>query len=560
MLVMTTVTFAQNYKIEKEIFLCDISALPVDLGTQVLGVDASATGGQWREVDSKDNSKVLNPKAKNVLKAIDLTPGDYTFIYKANSNNPCAEEGEEFKAVVHILETPKPVNIAVPLCEGDTRNIDLKTLISATLKDKYNIAYKEADGSVIPNGILAIGATETEAIKATYEITGVTNANYPCTLSADIAIDVTREADYLAKNYSGEKTFCIDKMPKKLNLKAELGISVDIDWTTPSGAPTINDGVIDFENATQAIAKGVYTYSFVINAPNNKCGLDKKKGTYTLTITDDLTDKLNKEKEKAICKVNTPNANIDMFSTLGISIPIQSGVWEAADAATPEDYIKDGFFDASKAPTGTYKYQFRVSNAADLCGIAGKTSGILTFIIENGGDLLDGTLQLCMANLPTDINLSKYISGMTNANTTWSDAQGNVVAGGTLDASSLKKGTYQYTYETGSSDCKSTGALYISVVDKLSNFTDRTVKYCLTDTGSDTIDLDGLLAVGGVKGIWSGTGATNANYDGNTHVFNGRTAGAGTYTFTFTADSGAGCSLANQTATITVIMTDDLAQ
>lgn len=556
MLLLTTAAFAQTYKADKTISLCDTEALPINLGTQVLGIDASATGGQWQQVNATDNSQIINPKAKNVLKAIDLTPGTYVFVYTANDSNPCAEEGDKFRATVNILETPKPVNINVPLCEGDTRDVDLKTLISATFKDKYsNIAYKKADGTDIVNGVLAISANDEGTIEATYEIIGVTNSEYPCTLSSTISVNITRDADFTNKDFSGKKALCVTKMPEKINLNAELGIGATVNWTTAAGAPAVTSGVVDLSGS---VATGTYVYNFTISAPGTSCGLDGKTGAYTLTITDDLTDELNATKQKAICKLNTPNANIDMFQTLGINIPVQSGVWEPADQATPDTYIKNGFFDASKAPAGTYKYQLRVSNAADLCGIAGKTSGILTFIIENGGNLLDGTVQLCSVNLPSDLNLSKYIAGISASTTTWKDAAGAVVSSGVLDASRLKKGTYEYIYETGSSECKSTGSLYISVVDKLSNFTDRSVKYCLTDTGSDAISLDGLLAVAGITGSWSGAGTGNTNYNTTTHMFNGRAAGTGTYTFTFTADNASGCGLANQTATITVIITDNL--
>lgn len=550
----------QKKVIMKELKVCDTDTRPINIGEAVVGISLTPQGGSWAEVDPSDSSytTVIRDKVSNIFVAIDRQPGVYVFVYTAK-NNACMTNGDKAVAVIEILETPKPVHINVTLCPGDSKNINLNDYISSTLKAKYptSITYKDNSNKLITNGLLAIPSTFTGTTTASYKINGIIST---CNSIAPISLNVTRSIeDINTSDLVGEKTFCISALPPSINLNNELGLAGNGTWIAEGTTLPIENGVIDLKKATE----GTHKYRFTFDS-SSSCFSSGTVANYTLNILKDMTTVIKEQGELNICKIRNPERRIEMQSILNISIPINAGEWTPNVGNPPNAVdISDGYFEVANATEGTYSYTYKVSNAIDLCGLMNKTATV-KITIENGGHLFDGEVQICSANIPSNLVLSNYVSGVAKTQTTWYEFDGTTeISTGTIDPSILNVGTHRYVYRTGSTQCKSEGTLYVTIQDQITNFTNKEIAYCLTDIGADQINLNEILGVAGVPGSWT-TSVTGANYNETTLLFNGKAEAEkiGTYpqtfTFTFTADNTAGCGLAGETATITVKITDTL--
>lgn len=552
-----SVAVAQNMVI-KEIKICDTSVRPISLGEDVIGTSLIPTGGTWAEVKAiPPYNTVIKNNISNVFVAIDRQPGKYAFVYTAK-NNVCMPNGDKAIAIIEILETPKPLHVNVALCEGDTKDINLTHYISSTLNAKYptSIIFKDTNGSELINGIFPISDTFEGVNTTTYEVELLT-AN-ACNTKALITINVTRTKENINnKDLTGEKAFCISALPPSINLNNELGLAGNGTWEVDgvNSLTVTPNGVVNLSNET--LNSGTYKYKFTANGESG-CIPAGTLASYTIEIVDDMTTLIAAEGSLNICKIRNPERKIELQSLLNISIPIKAGEW-TPDAGNPSNSvdITDGYFEVADAPIGTYIYKFKLSNAINMCGLQNKEATV-KLIIENGGNFLDGEVQICSSNVPTVLSLCKYVAGLESGTATWYEFDGKTkIPTGIIDPSQLAVGTHKYTYKAGNADCKSEGSLYITIEDELSNFTDKTISYCLTDLGANAISLEEILGVAGIMGTWN-TDVTGANYDSVNYVFNGKAQGIGTYTFTFTADDTTGCGLANKNATITIKITDTL--
>lgn len=547
-----SVAVAQKH-IEKTKIVCDTDVLPIKLGENVMGINLDPSGGTWQEVDALDNTKIIDKDASEVFVALDRQPGKYVFIYTAH-NNVCMAKGDTAKAIVIVRETPKPIHINVALCPGESTTIKLKDYISPKFT---TVAFTDDKGGAITNGDLVIPANFEGEGTASYKVTMTPTST--CNSEALITYNVTRDGTVSTKDLTGSKLLCITALPDKMNLNNELGLAGNGSWTAEGVAPNITNGVITFP---QSVTTGTYTYKYTFSG--GTCGLAGTVATYTLTIADDLSTQF-KDGDINVCKIRNPKRKVDMMSALNINVPVASGKWKAEAGNPQEVSITDGFFEVENAIPGTYKYRFKISDASDLCGLGGKEA-VLSLILDKGGRLKDGEVQVCSTGASNSFDLSKHISGIKGKTVTWYDAKGTTeITGGKIDASKLDVGTYKYVYKTSVNDCPYEGSLYVAIIkDKeITNFVDKEIAYCYDDEGADAIDLDEVLSVAGITGTWTTT-VTGPNYDANTHVFNGKAEAQKTgvypqtYSFTFTADSKAGCGLAGKSVTIKVKITDTL--
>lgn len=554
LLFTVSVAVAQQ-TITKEIKVCDTDVRPINLGEDVIGISLTPRGGTWAEVKpTSPYTTVIKNNVSNIFVAIDRQPGKYAFVYTAK-NNVCMTNGDKAIAVIEILETPKPIHINVALCEGETKDIILNDYISTTLKTKYptGIVFKDNANTVLAGSTLPISATFEGTDTATYEVAALTAD--ACNTKAVITLNVTRTKENITANdLIGTKTFCVSALPPSINLNNELGLAGNGDWQIDVATiPITANGVINLTGATA----GTHKYKFTANGASS-CIAAGTLATYTIEIVEDMTTLITTEGNLNVCKIRNPKRKIELQSILNISIPINAGEW-TPDATNPPNSVDvtDGYFEVEDAIPGTYTYNFKVSNAINLCGLENK-EGTVKIILENGGNFFDGEVQICSANVPTELDLSTHVSGLLGNTVEWYQFDGTTaIPTGKINPSQLAVGTHKYVYKTGATDCKSEGTLYVTIEDTITNFTNKQVSYCLTDDGADAINLKEILGVAGVPGSWTTT-VTGTNYNTTTQVFNGKAQGIGTYTFTFTADATAGCGLAGKTATITVKITDTL--
>ncbi|MHA7109006.1 hypothetical protein ACRTDU_02695 [Sunxiuqinia elliptica] len=526
--------------------MCEGEVLPVKLD-DIVNLGLSAGGGSWHEVNPADNS-IIEEDVSNVFLGINRLPGTYKFIF-VPKNNPCMEDEDRAEATIEILETPKPLSHYITLCSGETINFDLATLISQSLKDKYTISYKDADGNALASSSISID-TEGELF-FTYELGGASDL---CNNNASIVLSVISDDMAAGLTFDEGLAFCVTAVPESLNLNDELGLTgKNGTWEATGGAPAITDGVIDLTNVV--VGDYVYAYKWT------DCSGVEQTNPFTVSITDDLSnDFVDVERES--CKTINSNGFIELLDVIGVGLPANSGVWtvEVAVDGTAID-VADGIFEIADSRVGQYVYRYTVSNAVDLCGIQGM-SATVTLNVYDSGEVLDGEVQLCKANLTagTSLDLAGFMQNLPVGGT-WYDLDGTTaLTGSSIDAGSLDIGVYSYKYEFASGPCGNGDAeLLVVVTDVLTNFKDKTKSYCLTDAGADQIDLDAILSVGNIEGTWTNTDNAT-NFDSTTNVFDGAAEGVGEYSFTFKATAeGCGVNVGDEVV-IKIIITDDLTQ
>lgn len=527
--------------------MCEGEVLPVKLD-DIVSLGLSAGGGSWHEVNPADNS-VIEENVSNVFLGINRLPGTYKFIF-VPKNNPCMEDEDRAEATINIMEIPKLVNHYITLCSGETINFDLATLISQSLKDEYAITYKDANGNALASSSISID-TEGELF-FTYELAAGTSGL--CVNKAPIVLSVISDNMAAGLTFDEGLAFCVTAVPQSLNLNEELGLTgKDGTWEATGGAPAVTGGVISLTNV--AVGNYVYTYKWT------DCSGAEQTNPFTVSITDDLSSDFV-DAERDICKTINSNGFIVLLDVIGVGLPANSGVWTVeTDVDGTAIDVADGIFEIEDSRVGQYVYRYTVSNAVDLCGIQGK-SATVTLNVYDSGEVLDGEVQLCKANLTpgTSLDLTAFMPNMP-AGGTWYDLDGTTaLAGSSIDAGSLNIGVYSYRYEFASGPCGNGDAnLLVVVTDVLTNFKDKTKSYCLTDTGADQIELNTILGIGNIEGTWTNT--DNAmNFDNTSNVFNGAAEGLGEYNFTFKATVD-GCGVnAGDEVVITIIITDDLAK
>lgn len=545
----TSSAMAQN--VIGETTICEGRATPLKLD-EVAGLALSAGGGYWTEVSAIDNA-IIQERVSNVLVAVDLLPGDYKFIFTP-TNNPCMDDADRAVVTIHILPIAKAINHYVVLCDGETISLDLKSLLSPALTAMYSgFEFKDSKGVVLTSSTVSF-STKGDFIY-TYSITDAGASD--CQSSAKIAINVVSQELGDKLDLPTEVAYCINAVPAAINLNTALGFSgKEGVWAATGSAPAPVGGIVSFP--TPEIGDYAYTYTYT------NCSGTSVTLPFTIKITDDLTSDFV-DGSTEVCKTIASNGFIDLMSVLGVNLPETAGSWRVVQEASPVD-VADGIFEMAEARVGTYVYRFEVSNAADdLCAIANGAAEV-TIKISDSGEVLDGEVQLCKANLSgVTLNMNEFMRSLPSGGT-WYDVDGTtVINGDAFDVSGLNLGVYSYTYKFDGGTCgEGEASLLVVVTDMLTNFKDKTVKFCLTDDGADAIDLDQLLAIGGISGVWTATADSNATTQNPTldanNVFNGRDAGVGIYYFEFKSSEDACGIQIDDTSMITVIITEDLTE
>lgn len=523
---------------------CEGSVYPIKL-EDVVGLGLSAGGGSWAEVTPTDNNVVIDANPSNIFLGIDRRPGTYVFVFTPK-NNPCLDNDDRAVVTINIYPLPTAVSHLLILCAGSPFDFDLSSLISQEVLDAYTVSYKDESGDALASSIININ-TEGE-FNYSYHISG--NGDDVCVDYADISLAVVAIGVADQVDFTEGLSYCAANLPATVNLNQKLGLSAkDGSWSAASGAPTITKGVVALAGASHG--NYVYTYNY------EDCDGNAKTKDFTIAISEDLSTSF-KDVSQDYCKTMSPVMSVDLMDLLGVGFPNSVGTWSEVSVSSPVDVV-DGLFEMSDARSGEYIYRFTVSNAVDLCGVSGLYADVTLNIFDNN-ETLDGEVQLCKANIESgsSIDLAEFMQSLP-VNGTWCDLDGTALSGSTADVSALGLGIYSYKYVFDGGPCgEGSVQLLVVVTDMLTNFKDKTKSYCISDDGSDHIDLDQVLALGNVAGTWENT-SNVTNFNNSTNVFNGRDEGLGEYIFTFTA-AGDGCGIsAGDKVVITIKITDDLA-
>ncbi len=563
---------AQTYWTEGTKNICSNNAFPVDLGRDLIETEVSAGGGTWDEVDPTDHSIIIDADVSKLFVAMSRMPGEYHFVFTAK-NNPCKPDGEKALVKVVIIENPVSSNEEILLCVGDAPTVELKDYLSPQLS-ALTMDFIDEGGNTVAGGQFDIPADFEGDINFSYTIK---ESNYHCETDANLTLVIKRSADVSTLPTDETLTVCNDAMPEKVDLNDILGYNLAGTWAS--------DGATSGATAPAPVGSVVTLKGLVVNSlpatlVYKLTATGSCYSSYTPTVTIKITDALSVDFNNAtkdICKTSSPKGYVDLMEILGVQVPQSSGIWKVVNETSPVD-VQDGVFELADARVGKYEYMYKVSDAVDLCGLSDQ-SATVTLNIFDSGEANDGDVQICPAS-SGDLNLGKYIVGLPTTGVNWfkgTGTSGTAVTGGTVDMSGLDLGTHKYTYSYDAGPCGSTeGFLLVTVSDIVTNFTDKKIKICLTDSGSDAIDLDTRLGVAGVPGTWTFDDSNSDNITDQTaaaisaqlngSIFDGKatasaetaTPNEGTYVFKYTVDSGySGCVSASEIF-ITIVMTEEL--
>lgn len=569
------------YSYEEEIKICDKNANPVKLGEDVLGLALSSGGGVWYEVNPSDHNEILETDASNVFLALSRMPGEYHFVFVAK-NNPCMPDASKALAKVIIIENPLSSNVNILLCTGDAPALHLIDLLTPQ-HQSLTVEFKDAAGNVLTGNTYSIPDDFEGDIELSYDIL---DADYLCDKSMNMVLVVERELDVANLPTSKTLSLCKNAVPVAVDLNTILGYTINGSWevnaaTTGATAPSPSGAIVDLQGLviTNYPANLVYTL-----IPSSGACYSSYSPKVTIVITEDLSTNFT-DVNYEVCKTSSPTGYVNLMQLLGVNVPVNIGTWSPVDGfdnTSPID-IADGVFDLADARAGTYAYQYKISNAVELCGINDETAQVKITVYDSS-EAVDGEVQLCDGVTEGELDLSKYIVGLPVSGVTWyngRDVTGETLTDNKVSFAELNRGTQTFTYEYTAGVCgTSMGRLYVTLSDVLTNFKDREVMYCLTDFGSDAINLDQLLGVAGIPGTWtqyiaastSDQSGTDGYWNQTSNIFDGFAAaivdrddanepksGPWTYVFEFTVDSDySGCIAAGSKARITITMTEDL--
>lgn len=564
-----TLANAKAQDVEKTKYVCDINAnSTLDLGFDVMGEVLTREGGRWDQIESNAIPAVVKfSNVSNIFNMVGKGPGTYTFRYTA-TNNACLPVGHTRTAVVTILETPKTVSHDIYLCDGESKSIDLSTVVSATLP---GVTFSNPSAGSLSGSDLTIPGSATGQITIDYSINhGFMNT---CNDAAVIVLNLDRTGTPPQLTIS-EITYCEETIPASINLTNASGTTVTSTtvngiWTAPSGsAVTVTNGVADF--SSPVAGDYVFTYTW----PASTC-YSGSSATFTVKVLDNLSWPTADPTDN-ICKSDNPNRIYNLMQEgFGLNLPASAGVWTEVGrpAGAAPVTITDGLFEVADAKPGPYKYQFTISSAAEgICYLDGSNTITLN-VGDIDGSMLDGRMQICQNDLESasgNLALYHFVPGMDASGATWSaptPPSGSItITNGVLsyaDLALLGSGTHKFTFNYGSAGCSGTGegSLYVTVADGLDVPTAIELEYCRPDVPGKIYlnQVVGADLTG--KGTWDISGSGNNNSDltaGTDYTSSGElvlpTTGTGEYEFTFSStDTTGDCAVQNIVVTVKVV-------
>ncbi|WP_430817711.1 hypothetical protein [Carboxylicivirga sp. RSCT41] len=558
---------AQNHKKEGEMSVCSNHTSAIRLGEDVVGLALSTGGGVWNEVDPANNTTILHSDVSNIFLAMNRMPGEYHFVFTAK-NNPCLADGETALAKVTIIENPLSSSATILLCANDAPELTLSNYLPAGIQG-LTVTFYDASGTEVTDGEYEVAASFEGDINFSYEVSG----GAMCNTEAKLTLIIEREATIT--DLPGSKTLevCKTAIPASVNLNAVLGYNISGEWAVDNSATvggatgaTVSGSMVDLSGLTFTGDAASITYKLTPTT-------DECYETYTPSVTISIEDDLSGVGAETIevCKTASPQGYINLMEVLGINVPVNVGQWRLVNDASPVD-VQDGIFELADARAGDYVYKYEVSNAADICGLV---DAQVTIEVSDISEAYDGEVQVCAGGQGVSVTLDNYILGLPSG-AKWYEglaAEGTELASSTI-TTSADPGMYAYTYSYDAGPCgNASGHLYVTVTDELTNFKDKVVEFCLTDNGTDAINLDQILGVAGVSGDWEFvSGSSTSGHTANEiaaymtdNVFNanaaagaettdtntGVTKNTGTYVFKFTAGAGS-CIEEDSEATITI--------
>ena len=500
--------------------LCNTAGTTLDLNTMLVGADA---GGVWTET-SGIPSGGFTP-GTGMLDASGVAAGAYTFDYTTTGIAPCVNEFATITINIE-QEVDAGADNATTSCNAAGSTVDLTTLlVGADAGGTWAETTGTPSGAFTPGtGVLDAASTAAGFYTFTYTLTAVA----PCL--DDFATFTVTVEDIVNAGGDNTATLC-NSVGTTLDLNTLLvGADAGGTWSEttaiPSGGFTPGTGVLDASGVTA----GVYTFEYYLTAVA-PCADDF--ATFTITIEQEVT--AGDDNTSTMC--NTAGSTLDL-NTLLVGADA-GGIWSESTIPGSGSFTPGtGIFDASGLVAGVYTFDYDVAAVAPC--LADQSSFSITVTnLPNAG--ADNTSALCNS-AGTTLDLNTLLVG-ADPGGTWAETTGSgafTPGTGTLDASGVAAGVYNFTYEIlAVGPCPGDISSFdITIEQEVDAGADNTSSLC--NTAGTMLDLNTLLSGADAGGVWSET-TGSGSFTPGTGMFDAAGLGAGTYDFVYTLTAVAPC-------------------
>ena len=436
-------------------------------------------------------------------------PGPYT--YTVHGLAPCIDRS------VVVVVTVNPVanagsNGVITICDN-IFPFSLFTVLggspslSGSWKDPFNVAHT---GIYVP-GVSTPGVY-------TYTVTGLP----PCAnATATVTVIENSATDAGSPNVI---SLCSDATTFQLFDQLLGTPDAGGSWTDPNSDP-YPSGSYD----PGVSLPGTYTYTVQGVTP---CA----NSSSTVTVQESTAPDAGISTTVLIC---TTSPSAQLFGLLA-GTPQSGGTWAIQGGGT-----HSGLLNPAVDVSGTYLYTV---TGAPPCSTAMASVQVTLVSAPNAGT--NGSITACLDD--NAINLFSGLGGTFNGGGTWTNVNSEgTLTGGTLDATGVSAGSYQYIYTVvGTSPCANASAtVTVTIADELDAGTNATIQVC---TNQNAVDL--FLALGGTPQ----TGGNWLNINGcsgfSAGIFNATAASPGsTCEFIYILSASAACLRDSAIVTVEVI-------
>lgn len=594
-------TYKTNgFSYAKEFWMCSSYTKNINMAFEAFGVSVSSQG-KWYELRPGAYTDATTDFTSSLLKTMPVDnifnvdgrgAGIYEFLFVNEAAGFC-DMPLNAKAIFRVYVVPDLTGFSVKtvICQGSTTTVDFTLNVPSVVKDFANQmgwSFVIKDGASIVAMPLTVSSPGIK--NYTYEINdasgnfagryaALTTSAYSCASTAKISHSVEHSTNVITPPAAIQNTYCLSNLMQTHPTNYLVDLASVLNFSAPNGQwSVVSDGgatvtVAAATGAADILLTGRTAPSTVIFAYSfTGCDGASTPSSVNVTFVFGNTELTSEISNKSVVKCrNFATGDVSLLDILGISVPSTAGTWsEILSGAT--NTIPSGTVDFSTLQTGKdYTYRYNVSPAAvsELCQVT-SYEATLTLKIDDVNGLNSGQAQICK-NLydggAATVNLSDYIAGLPSTGVQWYTWNGTLIASPStyaINATNFNVGTNLFKFVYTSTCGQAEGNLYLTVTDRMTNFTNKTIRFCYTDAEAQSIDLFQKLGIVGLQGSWTSTSVTtNLSTSG---VFSGTAqyeadggSAAGDKTYIFEYDSpGEGCINAGEKATITVIITPDI--
>lgn len=477
-------------------------------------------GGTWN-IPPTANGVSITDGHLGTISIRGLSAGDYAFTYSFSGDCPSPPSTVTIRVERQLSagEQDNPVTI----CTGEG-TVNLLSMINGN---------PDPGGRWTFNGNQVSGqfnaATSPAGVYTYTQLAGSCSVAQVST----VTVTIGQSPD---PGQGGQRRFCVTDLGSipVFDLFDEVSGTPQQDgtWSSNTGIAINNGhrGTVDINSLSGA---GTYTFDYTV-PPTADCPEESTSVTIVIDPLPEAGDPINNGAAHVVCE---SGSSFNLMTLLSNNAQL-GGQWTDVDNGNA---FVPSSFNPSIGP-GTYNYVYTVTSIG--CNLSDSSNPIQVVVEpapnagQNGGDI-----AYCISDLAnqSDLTLFNELNGTPQPGGTWTDSQGQILAGGHLATVSVAtltgaQNVYTYTVPSTNNSCTDASATVNIRIDPLPDAGDPsdpsgTTTKCSSDAPFDLMET--LTADAQPGGTW-----TDLNGSPISNMFNPGTAIVGTtYKFRYTVNS-----------------------